>query len=194
MYNRIVILGPNNVGKNTVGKIIKSEFISRFDKNYELLDFGPLLKKAGDSNSITGKMTVSDKFLNLSIPICHQALQEYDGYIIAGSPRMPDEAVHYFEEGLIDSMITMYADDVRLWQRAFRRYYECIQEKREPRPDDSPDAVEYRINAYNVHVKETIAYLRRLLPLSAVINLDANGSICDVKKILLEQLKKLFAK
>ena len=68
---------------------------------------------------------------------------------------MPDEAVHYFEEGLIDSMIVMYADDVRLWQRAFRRYYECIQEKREPRPDDSPDAVEYRINAYNVHVKET---------------------------------------
>ena len=194
MYNRIVILGPNNVGKNTVGKIIKTELLNRFDKRYELLDFGPLLKKVGDQNSITGKMTVTEKFLNLSIPICHQALQEYDGYIIAGSPRMPDEAVHYFEEGLIDSMIVMYADDVRLWQRAFKRYYESIQKKREPRPDDSPDAVEHRINAYNVYVKETIAYLRRLLPLSAVINLDANGSIYEVKEILLEQLKKLFAK
>ena len=192
MYNRIIILGPNNVGKTTVGESIQAELFNRFDRNYELLDFGPLLKKSGDENSITGKMTATEKFLHLSIPICRQALQEYDGYIIAGSPRMPEEAEHFFEEGFIDSMIAMYADDARLWQRAFKRYYKYIQENRTPRPDDSPDAVESRINAFNEHVRDTIAYLRRVLPQTAIITLDANGTISEVKEILLEQLEKKF--
>ena len=180
------------MGKNTVGVIIQAELLHRFDMKYELLDFGALLKKNGDQDSIVGRMTVTEKFLNLSIPICRQALQEYDGYIIAGSPRMPEEAEHFFEEGLIDSVIAIYADDIKLWQRAFRRYYECIQQKRTPRPDDSPDAVESRIIAYNEHIKDTIAYLRRLLPLSAAITLNGNGTISEVKKILIKQLDEKF--
>ncbi|MDR2538191.1 MAG: adenylate kinase [Bifidobacteriaceae bacterium] len=184
---RLIIVGPQGVGKGTQAKILANF------KGIPHISTGDIFRDNMDCHTVLGEQVqeiinhgslVNDEIVNRMVVDRLSQKDVQDGFILDGYPRNADQ-VEFLDQFLdqrgqaIDLVVSLVAPKEYLVQRMNKRAQE------EGRSDDTDEAISHRLEEFERQTKPIIdLYEKRNL----VVTINATGTIDDVSKTMLAML------
>lgn len=196
----ISLFGPPLSGKGTHIKSLARE------SGYSVLSSGALLREEAAKNTERGQrinfaMTAGNLVhMDDLFAVLEDAFRTYNtskGLLLDGIPRRVEEFNRFQEmlgrnrtgNGKIDGIIVLNVDEDELYTRLYKRREMHISEGKQPREDDTPQALQRRLQAFK---EETLPVLDVAGTANVpVIEINGNQDIGTVKQLVLDAFQSL---
>lgn len=187
-YDAIFILGPQGSGKGTQEKILAEK------TGFYLWDTGKVLRENRGAKTVTGEtvgeiidrgqLLTDEQLLGVVEPLI-AAIPADKGVLFDGIPRRVGQARFLFDflksQGR-DRMATILIDVP--YEESLKRL--LLRAEKEGRPDDTKEAIEYRLKQYQ---SETVPMLEFLKERADYFNIDGIGTIEEVADRVAQALR-----
>jgi adenylate kinase len=175
----IIVFGPAGAGKSVQSKLLAKA------KNWKWLSAGQLLrdtnKKDLQETLLTGKLVPADD-INLVMAKAFKEAANVDRVILDGFPRQMLQAKWLIEKSpfhghSVSAVVVIDIDKDEVLKRLTLR----------GRADDTPSAIEERLEIYHTKIKPVIEYFASQNV--EIIYIDGDGTIDQVHNRIMEKLK-----
>ncbi|MEI7689793.1 MAG: nucleoside monophosphate kinase [Candidatus Saccharibacteria bacterium] len=174
----IIIFGPAGSGKSVQGQLLAK------NNNWKWLSAGQLLRESHDSELLdiinTGELAPADKVNEIMAEAFKQSA-DMDRIILDGFPRQVEQAKWLIENSpfhghCVGAIIVLDVDKSELIKRLVLR----------GRPDDTPEAIEERLDIYHEKINPVISYFESQGV--AVLHIDGIGTVEQIHDRIMEKL------